>query len=994
MSYIILDNNLMWGRVKRLINKTEDVKGLTGTTPLEIAKEVIYYSFARKAGSLDSIPNIVEISNETAVFILQKAALEERDLGKAEFYGPGEKKAETDPEPNRILEDIETCKELYRVIKEQHLSGKKECDKEFDSRIKSLNTIDLSFHSRLGDRIGEKDDELFDDACFITEAVSLLESDEDLRNDFIKSKTADGELLAYHLNEQSYCVDRLEELLGVKKIEKKDLYKTEEPTISFYKAYGVENEIRYIVNKIIKEKIPFGDVNIFYSSDKYEGYIKSVLGREGIPYSFVTGRTPSDRYITLFKNIITFASNDFMYADYRTICRSYLMSNICFGINLQDDCEIGWGRHPYLAKAKMKKKELEEDRIRIEAGTDWYEGLSDEDKKDKLEKNNNKKQYYEMMETLVGIFSEESTTLQELYTSIVDFLKNYTNRHNLERGKGLAALKDRLPQMAIISDQLGEIEMEKALSVLSDFADGIMFHDAEDAGSVTVEKMGKVSISDRTKSFFVGLSYSDFYSKSSESPVMTDEEMELLFIKPLIISKDVNEKKEENVKKTIQEMNGKVYLSYSYFDTQRILENSPADIYLDYLDTYKNKPAASGNSSDIEEVIGFDELGTEDMKFQDIDYVAEVEAIKEAAKQAKAAEESEEIVTDDDEDSDGIDSREEDEEDGYDEEDEEDEYDEEDEVIIERYLSASKIQNIINCSRAFKYQNDLYLPGESEIDVDSKEWMSVSLKGTYIHEILQRYFEEIIIDDDGSIKPDYDESIYKKVEEELYEKYIKQYPYWNLDVVKDCRETYNKGIELYLKKTHEDFKNNGWKVFCTEGRFRFYGLLESDVEESFDDFDELRVYLTGIMDRVDYREEDGQRYYRIVDYKSGRKKTQAEKLEKQKLIQHDLYMRVLKHLATNDGTIKSSGKDNETKVPDGNCELAEYHFPFEEKEDDQVLVCGLDDSLYDHMIEKINVYFSQDYDDDGFATINEIDTKNDDRCKYCDYINICRTAKR
>ena len=36
------------------------------------------------------------------------------------------------------------------------------------------------------DNTSEVLDELFDDACFITEAVSLLESDEDLRNDFIK----------------------------------------------------------------------------------------------------------------------------------------------------------------------------------------------------------------------------------------------------------------------------------------------------------------------------------------------------------------------------------------------------------------------------------------------------------------------------------------------------------------------------------------------------------------------------------------------------------------------------------------------------------------------------------------------------------------------------------------------------------------------------------------------------------------------------------------
>ena len=61
--------------------------------------------------------------------------------------------------------------------------------------------------------------------------------------------------------------------------EKLTFFSEEEQKVQygFFKAYGIPNEIRYVINKIVEEGIPYGQVNLFYTSPMYENFIKVIL---------------------------------------------------------------------------------------------------------------------------------------------------------------------------------------------------------------------------------------------------------------------------------------------------------------------------------------------------------------------------------------------------------------------------------------------------------------------------------------------------------------------------------------------------------------------------------------------------------------------------------------------------------------------------------------------------------------------------------------------
>ena len=939
MSYIILDNNQMWGRIKRNINEKQDVKGLTGITPKEIAKEIVYFNLASNAKSIEDITDVEELTNDSAVYILQKVSLQLADEGKLSFYS------------SDMLRDIKTCQEIYRIGREVRLGEIQSGDYSSNDRLSDFDIITKAYIAVL------QNDKMYDDARFITEAVSLLE-DDDFKESFLKARTENEKIKAFHLNEQSYMIHKLEELLDVERIEQDSLYTLEEPTINFYKAYGVENEIQYIVNMIKDNKIPYGDIAIYYTSNKYEGYIKSVLGREGINYSFVTGSKASDGYTDLFKRILDFASNDYKYKYYRNICRSKLMSNICWRVRLQRDSEVGWGRHTYLYLVNSKIEEL-----------------NDEDNSMDEEKKKYYINYYNMMKSLLDIFEDDKTTLYDCYASIVDFLDEYSNKPNKERKVGLQSLRDGKQQISIISDQLGTIELSDALSILSDYMDNSSRRDSEAANSITVERMGNVSISDRTHSFFVGLSFSDFNSKANESPVMTDDEIRQYIKEPTLLASEYNQKREDAIKKTIDNMTGEVYLSYSYYDTHEILENSPSDIYYDYLEQEHLA------LKDVEP-IRFTEIEGDTLIFEEVDYKERVVALQAKKKGEEELEEEEMSETIEENAKEEIETEE--------LESEETTKTSSTSELKEVILSSTSIQTMINCPRNFQYHYEHYIPGDEEIEVSPKEWLSVNVKGTYIHEVLQKYFEKVTDKKDGSVEKSFDEDVFDSIIEETFNKYIKKYPYWNLDIADYRNQEYYLHIKQYLMNIHEDFEKNGWKVLCTEGDFEISEMLDSDVNSGIEDEDnKVKIKLTGFIDRVDYKEQGGKRIYRIVDYKSGKKDTQLKKVEARKLVQHEVYMRALEYISRNKIKIKSSN-GVELTVPMGMFENAEYHFPMEEKEDDKIMVCSRDNELYEEMIKHIIDYCNEPI----LFTYNGLKkTARDEICKYCDYVDLCKMVE-
>lgn len=67
---------------------------------------------------------------------------------------------------------------------------------------------------------------------------------------------------------------------------------------------------------------------VYYTSDVYESYLKSIFGAAGIPYSFVTGRAGEDEdYIALAVTILRWAQGGFRYEDLLPVFTSPVIRN-------------------------------------------------------------------------------------------------------------------------------------------------------------------------------------------------------------------------------------------------------------------------------------------------------------------------------------------------------------------------------------------------------------------------------------------------------------------------------------------------------------------------------------------------------------------------------------------------------------------------------------------------------------------------------------------
>ena len=989
MSYLLLNDLSMWGDIKRLNNfNGEHVKDKTGITTAQLAKEVVLFRISKESADCPTVPRIKEVSPMAAAYVIRTIALKLCDSGVLGFY------------TKTMLKDIATCQEIYRIIVEMRLSGINATAFSLctTQRIKDLKTIFDSFVLRLSM------DNMYDNARFICDAVRYL-SEEGFAEQY-RSSLGNEDIEAYHPGDHALSAEekKLEELLNVKVTESPFTYRKDgeqkRPAFSFYRAYGLENEIRKITETIEKEQIPFGDVQILYSSDKYEGYIKSVLGREGIAYTFQSGRTPDNEYYELFRLILEWACGGYYFKDFRKICSHSLMQKTCFGVRVSKDSEIAWGRERYVARADDMTKELV---AKKQADENAYVG--------------NQEKYYAMMHDLACIFDpakgtpDSGITLIDLYERIYGFASNYVGKLFVPKQKeetekkeeqkniimpdiediaavidrrrvGRAMLKDEKKDISVISGIMGKISTEEATELLLDHLNDLRCRESKKADSVAVSRIGGVKIPERSHCFVVGLSFGEFNKKTSDSAVMSDEEMEELLVSPLHPASKVNLYLEDDLRNTLELQTGKVYMSYTYFDTADILEGSPADIFIEYLDKYGVKDDGSAlELKDIEKV-GFVDIGTERLKFSYADF-----GERSARRKARRIEQPADV----------------DEEETYDSE----EIEQEKEPLLEndaeeepaekkkreQWFSATGIQKLLKCPLSFFYQTEEHVEEESEYEVSLGDWLSAAARGNYAHKILEEYLTQAK-DDDDRLCDKLNEGLFDRIVNDTYEQYLSKYVITNVEIVQKVAAEYKAKLRNYLENIHEDCRKNGWRILVCEGRFEYRNSkLDQDVSkhELLKDRKTIPLVFNGIIDRIDYKiQENGERVYRISDYKSGHINTQKKEFESGWLIQHELYMRILEAFSKDDEfCFTHDGK--RIKVPSGQIESFEYDYVFADvNEEHKYLFTEMSDDTYQLMVDGIAKYYANL----AARTLPSGGTlMNNERCKYCSYTDICQEAK-
>lgn len=332
-------------------------------------------------------------------------------------------------------------------------------------------------------------------------------------------------------------------------------------TYSFFKAYGIPNEVKHIKETIVSEKMPFGEVAIIYPNEAYEHFLMAEFNKEGIKFSFPRGfRAQAGDYVSFLIDLLDFASSDFEYKRLYKILQNPVIqikkSRTAYRVFLKQG--IGYGRDRYLSFFQYYESMPEKETIKSEDYAAFYQFLVD----------------------VIRCFTPEHTC-EVIFRDLVKLAGTYTDHQDYYR----ACVKDDLQTYANALSIWDGNEFAEKLFQMDMFLKKLKCRTSESADAVSILPYGKTEIIDRKYIFAVGLSNENISTPNAESPVLCDAELKNCVNGNVQLAMERNKRMKDAFMGTLNlSMQTKVYLSYSYYDTVSIISNSPSLLFQQLLE--------------------------------------------------------------------------------------------------------------------------------------------------------------------------------------------------------------------------------------------------------------------------------------------------------------------------------------------------------------------------------------------------------------------------
>ena len=281
-----------------------------------------------------------------------------------------------------------------------------------------------------------------------------------------------------------------------------------------------------------------------------------------------------------------------------------------------------------------------------------------------------------------------------------------------------------------------------------------------------------------------------------------------------------------------------------------------------------------------------------------------------------------------------------------------------DEIIIN--ISSSAIDELSKCPLKYYYQYDRKINVYREREFNKSIWLEPIDLGNFVHGIFEEYVNKAFIENKYQ---EFNEILYEEVFNNQLNKILKVCPISSNNAYKkDIKKVKEKTIS-YLKNMHNEFNISKWKVYACEYKINplnnGFSIFYKDINK------EIKVCIRGIIDRIDYYDDESGRHYRIIDYKTGKKGSKKKDVKDGHTFQYYLYE---KALMTN----------NDKDFIKGTIEYFRYDFP---------LALRNYDKEYKPIADKIEAFKtmlrSYFIDKDYFSKVNE------KLCEYCDYKKCC-----
>ncbi len=992
---IVTDRIKNGNRLIRKYNreKNADVLGASCMTLQQIAQELL---FALRAFSGEE--GAAEIAEpDTGVYILEELLRE--------------KKYSFIPEESLCIRTSEVVMQSLNQIRMNDVTA---CYTDSEAfKITDIKDMIVAFEDRLRRR------QLLDYPLLLQEVLARLEEAEEiglylpwLRNCRI-GILEDVELTSL----EDKFLNRLMVLAGTKP--QRLTYFTEKEEASavkyhFFKAYGIVNEIRYVIEKIVEKSIPYGEVNLFYTSPIYENFIRSAFESRGIPYQFLTGENVSGSNIVRFMlAVLDWAEEDFLYERLHVVVENPLITFAGIQPSKQEQEEA-------LGSTALLKPLTCYNRF-LRKGIGWSRKRYKEciQRVRQNEEENEKYQYFlTFLEELTDVFDGESDC-GSLYEKLLEVTLKYTSGKSPER-KYIKPLLDS--QKAVFAQAV----TDAPIPMIRERLRKLSGKKESDNGKVSILRIQNLEVLERSYHFVIGLSAKQFVADTTESPVLSDEELQKYLSGKVLLAAEAGSRMRENLRRTFETLEkGNIVLGYSVFDTIELKESAPSVFYSDYwerfgcgsrMDSCGYEIAGSGVKVTAllpESIIPGEDAVQEEDAVEGEDPAQEEDAVQgEDSAQEEDAVQGEDPVQ-------GEDAVE-----GEDPAQEEDVLQKEEQPEVAWPMSSSALQTLLECPLRYYYHYVHKLPGREFLEKQEHRWLSPADKGNLFHHTMEQYCKRMLMSGDAYTEecftPRPDEAVFREIYEKVVEELLQEVPYTSYTVFLEEKEEERENIWQYLQdfqaELYQEHRNGtGWRVLGCELDFADVKYRVKNPDGSGKD---LEVCFSGSIDRVDgYVDEENILNLRIVDYKTGSMKKKKSEVDENRQIQHLVYaMAALDYEENHPEEIKQilaletdASETDAVQIEAVTISSAQYVFPHEKKEDrildvskqvedalldegyrlpHQVntvlwntmgeLLCGEEASAQTYMTEYVKK--KEEEEKDGVLP----------GCKYCSYIRQCR----
>ncbi len=733
------------------------------------------------------------------------------------------------------------------------------------------------------------------------------------------------------------------------------LSEPEKKNYSFHKSYGIANEVRFVGTQIVDmdkqvAKIPFSDVAIYYSSPQYLNHIKGTFDVMHIPYEVIAKTSAGELNICKFMiSVLDAARNDYLYsrleeAVINRVVTFYNVADETVKINPPHayrkalNAGIGWGRErykDYVKRVSANNESTEEDKI-----------------------------FAGMLEDFINIFESDSSanvySISEMLRRLWEFTRKYTYQSNTEKMVFKGVITDKIAELAMLDPGFFSDHQSK-LDFLYDILTKLTVDSESDSTAVQVKAINGFFVMERKYNFIIGLSATDFALDDKQSPVLLDQEKLSLLngageeTSSVDIASERNKRRRDYLNKSLstlalqEENDPLVSFSYSYYDTQNLRQSASSVFFIECC-----------NDAEVDETPGFENWEnyiSEDFRIDRNDLEEAVrkksEKIKKEIEEKRARREGKAPeVSDNDGDEltpdelENLQNEEISKEEKY-----ENSLEEQTKKAQENCkniksdeglsISASGIQTMLGCPLRYYYQYVKYLRTEDQLELQGHQWLTPIKRGNLYHYFMEEYMQKVM-PPNAALPSEIDEAAFDSCYEKAISKVLQEVPYPSKAIYERDKAYYKKLIRNYVKYMHrkwveDDKSGKNWKVIGCELLFGKNGGVEAKYQKS-----DYTLLFNGSVDRADgYVDNDGILKIRIIDYKTGQKKSKNEEIEQEKQIQHVLYAFVLKNYYESDAGHKKLKDEifkedlNRLSTDDFKgieFEWVGYTFPYEEEE--------------------------------------------------------------